>query len=481
MKVGGNESATKFFQQNGGSAALNSKDPKTKYTSSAATKYKEELKRRAARDAQEYVGQPSSRLERESTRMYTDHRRRHPGEVVITDGEVAGSDTPAGEPDDDFFSSWDKPAIKKPTPPISRTATPPVIGRTSSPFPNNNGANGKDIARTASPLAKTEAPAPTASRITSSAALRKTSGAPGPRKANVLGAKKVPKLGAKKLTADVIDFDEAEKKAKEEAERIAKLGYDPDEEADAKKAAATKAEGSGGAIVSPTPVSPARGGYGSHSREKSASEIERLGMGVARLGFGQVGGSKAAAAPKKNSGGFGSVGPVKATAAGEFPLFLLFRQKTPVFSSPLQIIIQQLTTLRTRRRREVRAVQVRRAEGHLVGRVLRQGRLRPQRAVRGQAAAAGVRGRQRHLVQRLLRPPRGGRCGGGLRRPRERRQGLHPQVRHHGGRRPREPHPPARRGRGEAAGRHPELSRLKRAERSSRVGVWMVDGLKGWA
>ena len=55
MKVGGNESATKFFQQNGGTAALNSKDPKTKYQSSAATKYKDELKRRAARDAKEYV------------------------------------------------------------------------------------------------------------------------------------------------------------------------------------------------------------------------------------------------------------------------------------------------------------------------------------------------------------------------------------------------------------------------------------------
>lgn len=55
MKVGGNESATRFFQSNGGTAALNSKDPKTKYQSSAATKYKEELKRRAARDAQEYV------------------------------------------------------------------------------------------------------------------------------------------------------------------------------------------------------------------------------------------------------------------------------------------------------------------------------------------------------------------------------------------------------------------------------------------
>lgn len=53
MKVGGNESATKFFQTHGGSAALSSKDPKVKYESNAATKYKEELKRRAAADAQE--------------------------------------------------------------------------------------------------------------------------------------------------------------------------------------------------------------------------------------------------------------------------------------------------------------------------------------------------------------------------------------------------------------------------------------------
>jgi hypothetical protein len=53
MKVGGNESATKFFQSNGGTAALNSKDPTTKYTSNAATKYKEELKRRSAKDATE--------------------------------------------------------------------------------------------------------------------------------------------------------------------------------------------------------------------------------------------------------------------------------------------------------------------------------------------------------------------------------------------------------------------------------------------
>ena len=51
MKVGGNESATKYFQSHGGSAALASKDPKVKYESNAANKYKDELKRRAADDA----------------------------------------------------------------------------------------------------------------------------------------------------------------------------------------------------------------------------------------------------------------------------------------------------------------------------------------------------------------------------------------------------------------------------------------------
>lgn len=53
MKVGGNESATKYFQSHGGSAALASKDAKVKYTSNAATKYKDELKRRAAEDAEQ--------------------------------------------------------------------------------------------------------------------------------------------------------------------------------------------------------------------------------------------------------------------------------------------------------------------------------------------------------------------------------------------------------------------------------------------
>ncbi|KAH0544270.1 hypothetical protein FGG08_001533 [Glutinoglossum americanum] len=302
MKVGGNESATMYFQSHGGSAALASKDPKTKYTSNAAAKYKDELKRRAALDANECVT-PATLLNAQLTVLL----QRYPEEVVITDivatASTDGASTPASEPDNDFFSSWDKPSIKRPTPPPSRTATPPVVGRTPSPF-LNAGQNGT---RSKSPLAEIE----TASRTTSSAALRKTTTATGPRKANVLGSKKTQKLGAKKIVASDIDFEAAEKKAREEAERIEKLGYNPDTEdtavAEKGKAISGGSIPGGPNIIHPTPVSPKRAGMGvvgGHGR--SNSEIERLGMGVGRLGFGQVGGGKAnaAAAPKKL--GFGS-------------------------------------------------------------------------------------------------------------------------------------------------------------------------------
>ncbi|KAF1361049.1 arf GTPase activating protein [Lizonia empirigonia] len=278
MKVGGNESATKYFQSHGGSAALASKDPKAKYTSNAATKYKEELQRRCAADARQY-----------------------PEEVVITDiPDAVGSDsnTPAGE-DDDFFSSWDKPAIKRPSNPPSRTGTP----RSQSPF-LKPGAAGNGADRPKSPLASTEAAAPAVVKPT----VRKSTAGAAPKK-NILGAKKKG-LGAKKVVAadGGLDFEEAERKAREEAERVEKLGYDPEAEA-AATAATTKpkvAEASN--IAAPTPVSPARGGFGSTAKpDRWDAETEGIGKGVARLGFGQVGAAKKAA-PAKKMGGFGSVG-----------------------------------------------------------------------------------------------------------------------------------------------------------------------------
>lgn len=140
-----------------------------------------------------------------------------------------------------------------------------------------------------------------------------------------MGAKKTQKLGAKKIGgADAVDFEAAEKKAREEAERIEKLGYDPEAE---EAAAAASAPKSGGLaektkIVAPTPINPANAGYSSDKgHQRSESEVERLGMGIGRLGFGQVGGAKpAASAPKKM--GFGSVGSSRAVADGQYSVTL---------------------------------------------------------------------------------------------------------------------------------------------------------------
>ena len=237
---------------------------------------------------------------------------RYPEEVVITDLPAGtpseGSATPAGE-DDDFFSSWDKPSIKRPSNPPSRTGTPPVVGRTGSPFlsANSNGSRSKSPLSASDEKAATPAPA----AIRANSATKKISTVGGAKKGSVLGAKKAPKLGAKKVVASDIDFDEAERKAKEEAERIEKLGYDP--EAEQAEADAKKASTGATPIAAPTPVSPNRGGFGATGKthERNSSDVERLGMGMNRLGFGQV--SKPPA-PKKL--GFGAVG-VKSPVDGK--------------------------------------------------------------------------------------------------------------------------------------------------------------------
>jgi ADP-ribosylation factor GTPase-activating protein 2/3 len=229
--------------------------------------------------------------------------------VVVEDAldasEGSGTNTPAGEPDD-FFSSWDKPSIKRPSNPPSRSGTP-GINRTASPF---LGVNGDGPARSKSPLASGEPAPPAAPRTTSTAALRKTTTSSKP-KSNILGAKK-NKLGVKKVDASLLDFDEAEKKAREEAERKERLGYDPDEDtAPAEvKIMAAQPETPAPTLFQPTPMGvPPRpkGDYGSGSSRARDEEMERLNTSTRKLGFGQIGGGAAkAAAPKAKTMGFGS-------------------------------------------------------------------------------------------------------------------------------------------------------------------------------
>lgn len=287
--MGGNDAATKYFQSNGGSAALASKDPKTKYNSSTAVKYKEELKRRVAEDLKLYFLLPFSNWKIKPNSLF-----RYPEEVV-----VEGVEEPAAPADQeqDFFSSWDKPAIKRPTPPPTRTATPPVLGRVGSPG-LTPGSNTTGINRPKSPLnPSSTSSTPPISRTTTSSAIRgSTAGATATKKTNILGAKKTTKLGAKKAVAveDDFDFDAVEKKAKEEAERIEKLGYDPEDEKPKAEEKAKKA---------PVTTSPSTTAT-SHVRR--SSDVERLGLSMNKLGFGQVVAAPAAAAAPKI--GFGSTG-----------------------------------------------------------------------------------------------------------------------------------------------------------------------------
>jgi ADP-ribosylation factor GTPase-activating protein 2/3 len=274
MKVGGNASATDFFMKNGGGAALNSRDAKVKYTSNAAIAYKDELKRRAAIDA-----------------------KIHPDTVVPDD---------AGQPEDerrkseDFFESWDKPIVHKPTPPPSRTATPPVIGRTPSPG-NPLSANGNKSA--SSSRSNLSAQAAAAPRTTSSAALRSSKATTGTaqRRSGVLGAKKPQKLALKKVS-DPVSFEEAEKAAKEEAERVEKWGLDEEE---LKKPEPIKPVPTFASATPPSTTS-------APSQKDTSKQVDRLGMGMQRLGFGMV-----ANAPAKSSG------PARASPCIPFNLWSL--------------------------------------------------------------------------------------------------------------------------------------------------------------
>lgn len=307
-----------------------------------------------------------------------------------------GTSTPAGEPADDFFSSWDKPTIKRPSNPPSRTGTPPVVSRTASPFLTAGNTNGAARPKSPSPLSAATAdaenalPAPTAIRTTSSSAVRKGPAVGGAKRTNILGAKKGQKLGAKKVTEAEIDFEAAEKAAKAEAERIEKLGYDPEAEAAAEKAKSpTISATRDTSIIAPTPISPPQTGYGNKQQhQRSPSEIERLGMGMGRLGFGQMTKSQPAStgpAPKKL--GFGAVGTAKTANDGE----------------SLPRLQPHHTNPPSRRLRRLRPPKVRHPKRHLLRRVLRPQQLRPLRAARSQTAPARLRRRHIDLQQRVLR------------------------------------------------------------------------------
>lgn len=179
---------------------------------------------------------------------------------------------------DDFFSTWDKAPEHKPAPTPS-AAQPPVISKPTVPRTvtsnslqagnlfQNGGSAKPDIRRTSSSIAAT-------SSTTSTTKKSKLGG-----------------LGAKKAAAP-INFAEAERKAAEDAERIKKLGYDrqrEEEESRAKEAEMAAQEHSKRKTTdasTPPKLAMVSGNVDIH--QGSSQDLERLGMGFRRLGFGAV-------------------------------------------------------------------------------------------------------------------------------------------------------------------------------------------------
>lgn len=298
MKVGGNQAFSDYISKHGRGQVTANTNAKEKYTSAAAQQYKDELKRRAKEDELRYGPGPVT------TDGIAD--ASHNTEVAKENGKNGAAD------DDDFFDSWDKPTnIIAPSPspsPKPMLGGPPRVGLSPATTPSGSRPTTPSLSASASPSASTTLspasaaamPAPAVSRAISSSSVRASSTGSGARAgAMKLGGGK-SKLGGVKKGGAAINFEEAERKAREEEERIKRLGYDREQEA--KAAAEAAAAASASARASPAPSS-SRGEM--VGNKTSGAEVDRLGMGFGRLGFGQVAGlsgedaAKAAAAAKR--------------------------------------------------------------------------------------------------------------------------------------------------------------------------------------
>ncbi|KIJ61096.1 hypothetical protein HYDPIDRAFT_97253 [Hydnomerulius pinastri MD-312] len=259
MKVGGNTSATEFFTRHGGSSLLNDADTKKKYSSRAAELYKEELAKRVKEDAVKF-----------------------PTRIFVDGMDASPSPESASQAEDDFFSSWDKsvPAAAKSAPPSTTSTPPPAIGR---PAPRTITSSSLRSASSSTIGGSTKLGA---SRLSSSSSAATTSAASSaaPKKSKLGG------LGAKKAAAP-IDFAEAERKAVEEAERIKQLGYDRQREEEEERAKQEAEKATLAQTKSKAPDSAVRAATvpGKVDLQKGNSQdLERLGMGFRKLGFGGV-------------------------------------------------------------------------------------------------------------------------------------------------------------------------------------------------
>ena len=200
--------------------------------------------------------------------------------------EITPSPDPkaAANDEDDFFSSWDKPANSSAKPTTSTQASPPVIGRATL---TQNTAPRTVTSSSIRSTSTTNASRPTsnlkASRLTSSTTTTSITSTTAPKKSKLGG------LGAKKAVTP-LDFEQAQKQAVEEAERIKQLGYDRQREEEEEKARAQKKalELKSTPTTTTSTKQPVQSTNTTPQPRGSQQDMERLGMGMKKLGFGSV-------------------------------------------------------------------------------------------------------------------------------------------------------------------------------------------------
>ncbi|KAK6198094.1 GTP-ase activating protein for Arf [Scheffersomyces amazonensis] len=257
FKFGGNQQAKEFFQKNGGSQYVNNKnnvDATAKYSSPVANKYKEKLKQRALKDAE-----------------------KHPDVVTLDDitDNFSLNDSNGESSTDDFFSNFSKPINSTPSPLSSRNITP-------------NASSDDLTLKKKAVTTRTSSSVVTSSRLKNNGTAAKKSilsgKGNGPRTTRAI--RKV-----NKGESEDIDFDEIERKAKQEAEEAKKLGYNPSAEEPKSTTSTVPAAG------------PRKTSLSLSSTKKetnSAPSIQETTVQFQKLGFGMVqGDNKVSNGPTK--------------------------------------------------------------------------------------------------------------------------------------------------------------------------------------
>ena len=239
FKLGGNQEAKEFYMKNGGSQFINNTnrtDIKGKYTSPVALKYKEKLRKLAQED-----------------------ERKHPEEVVLDDvnavSETNSENKKEEDSTEDFFSNWSKP-INVSQSSLSSSGTP--------------SASQEDVSAPKKIVTPRTATKQGASTQPKRSIL--SSKGNGPRN---------PRINSRRIqknTNDDIDFDEIERKAREEAEEAKKLGYKPTEEVP--HASPKAAESSKSSISLSSGPSNVKDNVKKAPVEETTQQFQRLGFGM---------------------------------------------------------------------------------------------------------------------------------------------------------------------------------------------------------